>query len=400
MSNESLPEHLQKPHLRPVQPLPVQKDGKQFIALRDPTMMSQSTMIVPQPVVRVVQMFRGEFTLDELAERASTTTDQLDALVRRLDELGLLWGPTFEAMERERWAELEKAGRFPPRATLAIVEKGDTLEELINGYFEQVEDPELERQPRGILAPHLDYERGWPNYAAAYYGWREQPKPDRVVVFAANHFGLGDGVVMTDLGIETPLGVCPPDAAIIGAMKDAHGKAIVVDQLDHMPEHSIELQIPWIQKCFGVDVPVVPVLLPDPLQGMIEEDDERVSIDRFVETFSRVLESAGGETRFVIAADLSHAGPQFGEPRDVDEKRKHDVETLDRELLGKVIDRNADEFLEAMKWNRNPTRWDGVGSIMAALQVFKPEEIELLDYRQASDPNGKVLVSSAALAWY
>ena len=53
MSFDSLPEHLKVPHLRPIQPFPVNKDGKQFVALRDPQMLHPQTMVIPAPAMGV-----------------------------------------------------------------------------------------------------------------------------------------------------------------------------------------------------------------------------------------------------------------------------------------------------------------------------------------------------------
>ena len=39
MTLDSLPEHIRRPHMRPIQPIPVTKDGKQLVALRDPAML-------------------------------------------------------------------------------------------------------------------------------------------------------------------------------------------------------------------------------------------------------------------------------------------------------------------------------------------------------------------------
>ena len=47
---QSLPEHIQRPHIRPIQPIPVTKDGQQFLALRDPQMLQPQTMVVPAPI--------------------------------------------------------------------------------------------------------------------------------------------------------------------------------------------------------------------------------------------------------------------------------------------------------------------------------------------------------------
>jgi AmmeMemoRadiSam system protein B len=396
MTIESLPDHIRRPHVRPVQPIPVSKDGKQFVALRDPAMLQSQTMVVPVPALRVLQQFRGEKTLEEIAALAQGDVQQLAELARALDRVGLLWGPTFEELESKRWTDLETAGALPPRVTSSLGESPDECRTTIAGYFEQTEDPELDAAPHAIVAPHLDYARGWPNYAAAYYAWQSMDAPDRVVVLGTNHFGLGDGVVLTQLGFETPMGRCEADRAVIDRLVEDLGRPVIADQLDHLPEHSIELQLPWIQYCFG-DVPVVGALIPDPLVDMISDDGERVQATRFIESLASTLDAAGGQTLFIASSDLSHVGPQFGEPRPVDDQRRMDVERHDRDMMSKYLAGDPDEFVAAMRWNKNPTRWCSVGNMTALLQLAHPESIELIDYRQAYDERGTALVSSAAM---
>src|SRR5262245_8395935 len=99
MTADPLPDHIRKPHLRPIQPIPVSKDGKQFVALRDPSMLSQQTMVLPAPAVPVLQFFRGELEIDQIAQQLNGNVDQLVELARGLDQLGLLWGPTCDQLE-------------------------------------------------------------------------------------------------------------------------------------------------------------------------------------------------------------------------------------------------------------------------------------------------------------
>jgi len=264
-------------------------------------------------------------------------------------------------------------------------------------YFDQTEDPELEGTVTGIVAPHLDYERGWPNYAAAYYTLRDTPPPDRILVLGSNHTGIGDGVILTEFGFNTPLGRCPADEQAVEMLVDKLGQPVIIDQLDHLAEHSIELQIPWLQYCWG-NVPLISVIVPDPLIPMIEEDDKRTSHDDFIAAMNDVLDDIGGQTFVVASSDLSHVGPQFGEPRPVDDQRRFDVERHDREMMGKFVAGDPEEFLSAFKWNKNPTRWCSIGNMTAGLQIAKPQAVELLDYRQAYDERGAVMVTSAAMA--
>lgn len=397
MSTEPLPSHILRPHLRPIQPLPVTKDGRQFIALRDPAMLVQQTMIIPMQVMGVLQHFRGKHTLDELAEQSGGNIEQLTELARSLDRLGLLWGPTFEQLESERWEKLQAEGAWPIRGSGTLGENEAACRAALEEYFDQTEDPEIEEPMIAIVAPHLDYERGWPNYAAAYYGLRGTDAPDRVVVLGTNHGGLGDGVVLSELSFDTPLGRCPADKAVTDRLVAELGRPIIADQLDHMAEHSIELQLPWLQYCFG-NVPVVAALIPDPLVEMIADDGKRVSLEPFVDVLAETLAEVGGKTFFVASSDLSHVGPQFGEPRPVDDQRRLDVERHDRDMMSKFIAADAEEFLSAVRWNKNPTRWCSIGNMAALLMLTEPQAVELIDYRQAWDERGAALVSSAAMA--
>lgn len=395
---DSLPEHVLRPQVRPVQPIPVQKDGKPFVALRDPSMLQKQTMVIPMPAMQVIAQFQGKATLDELGQRFGIPIGQLQELAVNLDRLGLLWGPTFEQLEKQRWEELSDRGMFPPRASSTLAPDAEACRRQMDEWLEQTEDPELEFTPRGIVAPHLDYARGWPNYAAAWHAVRGIERPDRVIVLGTNHFGIGDGVVLTELDFETPLGRVGRDRPLLEGLVSRFGRPITVDQLDHLPEHSIDLQLPWIQHCIG-DVPVLAALVPDPLRPMIEDaETERVGFEDFVVGLSELLEQLGGRTFFVASSDLSHVGPQFGEPRPVDEQRQTDVERHDREMMGHFLAGDPEQFIGAMQWNNNPTRWCSVGGMTALLRLAKPEVIELIDYRQARDDRGIAMVSSAAMA--
>jgi AmmeMemoRadiSam system protein B len=397
MTEHASPDHVRRPHLRPIQPVPVQKDGHQMVALRDPTMLSDQTMVIPVQALGILQQFQGQRTVEELARRFHVPPQQIVELARNLDRLGLLWGPTFEQMEAKRRERLAAEGAFPIRGSRMLGEDEAACRRALDRYFRDTEDPELDARPIGIVAPHLDYDRGWPNYAAAYYNLRGGDPSDRVVVLGTNHYGLGDGVVITEFGFTTPMGRVAADDEVVHRLVDRLGEAVITDQLDQLPEHSIELQVPWIQYCFG-NVPIVAALMPDPLAPMIADDEQRVAIEPFVDALGAILQDLGGRTLFIASSDLSHVGPQFGEPRPVEEQRRLDVERIDRDMMAKYVTGDAEEFLAAVRWNKNPTRWCSLGAMTALLMLARPQSVELIDYRQAFDERGMALVSSAAMA--
>jgi len=406
MTTEALPEHIARPALRRIHPVPLQqevadKDGNKqravFLGLQDPCMLTSQMMVIPPQAFQVLQFFNGERSLDEIATTLKIADPKnLVELARKLDEFGLLWGPTCEALELKKREELRTAGAFPAMATRALGDDPVKIRTQLEQWLDAAEDAGIDEPVVGLVACHLDYQRGHPIYAASYRTIAKGPKPDRVVILGSNHFGLGDGVTVSDLGFESPLGRVNVDAGVVGRLMAASGERLFKDILDHLPEHSIQLQIPWVQHLFG-SVPVVAALVPDPNAGLIADDGARMGVDEFGALLGEALVAEGGRTLFIASADLSHAGPAFGEPSAVDDQRRRDVDKVDRDMLKAFVSDPA-SLVERMRESKNPTRWTGVGPMVAAAKLARPGSIELIDLRQHCDDSGSALVSMASIA--
>lgn len=397
MSSTTQPEHLVRPALRRIHPVPLQKDNQVFLGLQDPLMLQGQMMVVPPPAFQVMQLFNGERSVEEICKTIGAADPKpLQDLIAKLDEFGLLWGPTCDALEARKKEELYANGAFPATTTRMLGEDPAVIRAQLEKWLDEAEDAELDGPIAGIVACHLDYARGHPVYAASYRAIAKRKRPDRVVLLGSNHFGLGDGAVVSDLGYDSPLGRVPADAGVIGRMRAASGDKLFKDILDLLPEHSIQLQLPWIQHLFG-EVPVVAALVPDPNVGLFADDGARMGTEDFISLLSAALAAEGGDTLVIASADLSHAGPAFGEPAPVDAKRRKDVEALDRSLMHAYI-AEAGGFVAKVRELKNPTRWTSVGALYAAARLTKPTAIELIDYRQAVDEQGNGLVSGASMA--
>ena len=385
----SQPEHVSRPRLRPVQVLPTQQNGQTILALRDPLQLAGQTMAIPPQALGMLQHFRGEKPISEIAEALKAPIEKVLELAVALDRLGLLEGPTAEALEDAKLQQLHDAGHFPPRATQGLG-NSEIAKAAIRGWFAETEDPELSGVPVAVLAPSLSYSQAWEVFAGAWHPVRSQSAPDRVVVLGPAHASIGNGVCGTQLGIATALGVCPVDKDLLQLLRQRMGDQYCQDELDHFAEHGLESQLPWIQEQHG-NIPVTAAILPDRL--LDQEPEDGVSSPVFISAMGEALSQLGGRTLLVVSTDLAHAGPQFGEPRAIDDNRRVDVEQRDRELLGKFLDGDADAFVDAVKWDKNALRWTGVHAMSAALQLTKmmhPEASwELVDYKQADTATGQ-----------
>lgn len=406
MTSDALPAHLDRPAIRRVHPIPLQKEvadaqgNKQnvmFLGLQDPCQLSQNMMVVPPQAFQIMQLFNGERTIAEIVEFTKIPDAKpIVELVGKLDEFGLLWGPTSEEMEERKRGELTAAGALPAGASRELGEDAAAIRKQLELWLDAAEDAEIEEPIAGIVVSHLDYMRGHPVYAASWRLVAKGPKPDRIVVVGTNHFGLGDGAIVADLPLDCPLGRSPLDAAVQERLHAEFGDKLFKDLLDFVSEYSIQRQLPWIHHLFG-EVPVTAVLLPDPNAPLLADDGARASGAELVAALSRILGELGGRTLVVGSADLSHAGPQFGEPKPVSPERRREVETQDREML-KAFLADPASLATRMRETRNPTRWTSVGAFVGAGLLAKPSSAELIDYRQTVDEQGAALVSSASIA--
>src|SRR6059036_2875492 len=112
-------------------------------------------------------------------------------------------------------------------------------------------------EPRGIalLVPHAGYMYSGRVAGETYTAVR---LAGRAVILCPNHTGLGEAIAINDEGDwETPLGRVPVDAVLARAVLAGCGEARV-DRAAHAREHSLEVQLPFLQHLVG-HVAFVPI---------------------------------------------------------------------------------------------------------------------------------------------
>ncbi|QKK07269.1 MAG: AmmeMemoRadiSam system protein B [Planctomycetota bacterium] len=434
--------HMQQPKLRQVRgfPVPVKgPDGQQatLLGLADARQISDKPPVVVAPAVKdLLPLMNGEHSLDQIVEKIGRglTREQAEPLIAQLDAAGLLEGPTFDAMLQRMREEFDGSSILPPGSTAAMADAlvqaslgqevqateeqklelgpqklAEAFDQWIDEALKDAKDPSFDALPKAVVAPHVDYPRGWMNYAGIWGRMRVVDRPDRVIILGTNHFGTGTGVVGCDKGFSTPLGESPADEAVVEGLRQKLGESLYTHRYDHEREHSIELQVAWIQHCLGTGpdgshCKVYGALIHDPTVNNGESyDGNGVSLSAFVEAVRQVIDELPGKTLVVSSADLSHVGPMFGDKQPLisedeqSEQFRNSVAKTDQDLLGMVAQNKPDELIGAMAWQGNPTRWCSVGNMVAAIQITQPDEIALLNYAGAMDPQGMGLVTHASM---
>jgi MEMO1 family protein len=145
-----------------------------------------------------------------------------------------------------------------------------------------------------IVVPHAGYQYSGPIAAHAYGELARDGVVDTAIILGPNHTGYGRPVSMSTEAVwRTPLG----DAEVDGAVADRLlGEVIRADETAHRDEHSIEVQLPWLQHLYG-DIRVVPI-------AMMAQDIETA---RAVGRAIALLDNA---PLVIASSDFSHYEPQ------------------------------------------------------------------------------------------
>jgi len=412
-----------------------------MLGLADARQISDKMVVAPMAARALLPLMDGSRSIGEIVAQVGQglTAEHMQSFVAQLDDAGLLFGPRFDSMLAEMRREFDSTLNLPPASTAALAEAlvsqklgqeatqeqkdeqgpgalREAMDKWIAQSLESEASPSFDALPRAIMAPHIDYPRGWMNYGAIWGRMRVVDRPDRIVILGTNHFGMGTGVTACDKGYQTPLGTCESDPEVARALRSRLGperaEKLFANRYDHEREHSIELQIAWIQHCLGQDdsgkfCPVFGLLVHDPVVNSGESyDGQGLALTPFVEALRGAIADVGGRTLLVASADLSHVGPMFGdkEPLAGDEEpavsARNKVVQHDREMLQHIINAKPDDLLAAMAWQQNPTRWCSVGNIVATLQAVQPQRVQVLRYMAAMDQQGMGMVTSAgAVMW-
>ena len=184
------------------------------------------------------------------------------------------------------------AGRFYP------IDR-DILRDTVRRCFEHelgpgpVKETGSARSIKAIMAPHAGYMASGMFAAHSYAALKEDGLPDAYVIIGPDHYGIPYDFALCSDAFLTPLGECATHDVICSRLREM----MPDDPRAHMREHSIEVQVPFIQY-IDPDARIVPI--------MMSRQDIRTA-----ERLSQILKKAceGFDVVFIASTDLMHYVP-------------------------------------------------------------------------------------------
>ena len=204
----------------------------------------------------------------------------------------------------------------------------DNPEELKNDLkacFENTNKVPLEGL-QAVIVPHAGYVFSGQIAAKAFASIDTQKQYKRIFLIASSHYAAGTGASIYNKGnYETPLGVVNTDKETIEALLK-HKDLFSYLENAHNREHSLEVQLPFLQYLYDEDLPpVVPIVITTQNANTCHK-----LADILKPYFTQ-------DNLFIISSDFSHY-PAYA-----------DANRVDRETAKSILSKSPEQFLKTLQ---------------------------------------------------
>ncbi len=284
------------------------------------------------------------------------------------------------------------------------------LEKDIRGYFRKPDGPgdPLESSPKtrlsGIIAPHIDFRRGGNCYAYAHKTIRESAEADLFLILGTAHAPTKMPFALTRKHFETPWGVVETDRGFLADFERGCPLNFYEDEFVHKTEHSIELQLVFLQALRPKERPfrIVPILCGSFHEAIVRDLSplDLPGVREFLEALRKAKAGTSREICVLASADLAHVGIRFGDPEPPNPLTLQTLADEDRRLLEPVRKLDGEGFFKFLRQEKDRRKICGSSAIYTLTHLIDARGGELLKYDQSVEPNSQAVVTFASFAFY
>jgi len=207
--------------------------------------------------------------------------------------------------------------RPPAVAGLFYPKQPEVLAAAVDSFLAKA--PKTTLCPKALIAPHAGYDYSGPIAGSAFAAIQSMaPEISRVILLGPSHHVAFYGLAVSSAAaFQTPLGNIPLDHEAIAAVLDM--EPVVELNEAHAQEHSLEVELPFLQEALGT-FSLVPIVVGEATY----------------EEVSTVLDAlwGGNETLIVVSSDLSHY-LNYRWARELDAETRKAIESLQPEALSR-----------------------------------------------------------------
>jgi AmmeMemoRadiSam system protein B len=398
---------LERPRLRPGLAAAQDQNDPRFVYVWDRLRLTPEPQRLNLVEFTWLQLFDGQRTLRDIQIEGMQRLDGqilplewLYTLAQRMDACLFLDGPRFRAYLAGPVREPSCIGSYEAEP--------DALRAQLRRLFTGSKGPGLPGTPRSdgrlraALIPHIDYARGGATFAWAFKEVFERTDAELFVIIGTSHYSP-ERFSLTRKHFKTPLGVAPTDQEYVDSLVAHYGEGLFNDELAHLPEHSIELEVVFLQYLYENRrrIRIVPLLV-GPFQDCIESGDSPTSrndVARMVAARRRAEEETREPICYLISGDLAHIGPKFRDPEPVSEPLLNHSREQDMALLARAEAVDPQGYFELIAEENDRRRICGLPPTYTLLKAIRARSGKLLHYDQYVHPRGFESVSFASVTF-
>ena len=195
----------------------------------------------------------------------------------------------------------------------------EDLEKQVRNFLDQVQSKQVNKEVKALMVPHAGYPFSGSVAAEAFHQVREE-KRGTVVVMCNSHSAFFEGVAVSEADAwATPLGEVAVDKKKAEQLVKGSENISFYEE-PHRREHSLEVQIPFLQTVLESGFQILPLLF-----GNISGEDTK-------QVASSLLEILDKKDLVVASSDMSHFPPY-------EEANRIDARTLDI-----IVDKDTEEL--------------------------------------------------------
>jgi AmmeMemoRadiSam system protein B/AmmeMemoRadiSam system protein A len=216
----------------------------------------------------------------------------------------------------------------------------------------------------GLVSPHAGYIYSGPVAGAVISKIKFK---DTFIIMGPNHTGMGKPLsIMTEGAWETPLGEVEIDSEL-GKHILANSSYLQEDSVAHQFEHSIEVQLPFLQY-FQSDIKIVPIVLAYSSGDTYKEIGKEIA---------KAVKDLNKEVVIIASSDMTHYEPQSS------------AQSKDTQAIEAILDLSEDELLKRVdELNISMCGYAPVVSLISAAKELGATGAELIRYQTSGDVSG------------
>jgi AmmeMemoRadiSam system protein B len=378
--------------------------------IRDPYRYSDAMLVIPPALISCLQCFDGANTELDLRQALVKITGDLQVseiaqqLMQALDQAGFLENGTFEAMRDERHREFAgRDVREPAHAGSSYPAEIDALAATMRRYTNGGAPVPTKRQDiMGIAAPHVSPDGGWRSYRDAYAMLGPEHRDRTFVLLATSHYGAPERFGLTRKPFRTPMGDLPTDTRLVDWLAARAPDAIEMEDFCHSFEHTVELQLIFLQHALGANARILPILCGPFARSLYRggKPEDEGNVKAFFEALGELREREGDRLFWILGVDMAHMGARYQDKfaARANEGGMAEVDARDRARIARINASDADGFWSLVQENRDDLKWCGSSPFYTFLKSVPGSRGELMRYEQWNIDDNSV-VSFAGIAF-